>query len=1292
MFSPHEIRDVAQAGKDRDPGWYAIHRRLSIQITARLIATPVTLNQISACMLALGALGAALNASSHLLVNALGWACLYGAFLLDKVDGEVARLRRQQSVVGILLDRFHHRLVEPLLFLALGWRAFTATHSPLPLLAALATMLAANIIEETQQLPPFIAAKHARETRAWPVSGRAPSARWERAAAWMRPLKTFRMFITVLPLVAGAELLEAFTHRPATTWLLVTSAVALWLYVIFQSCYFVAGRLEADIDTLTRELPPLPAGEPEAASEPEAPAEPAVIVEPATAERPVAWPLPRRPRRSVTLAVEQADAERARTPRPDVGPLSVLLLLALLAGRAKAGTYHVGGANPCSSTGPGTLAQPYCTISAALAAHHAPGDSILVEPGVYRETVTISTSGTSGAPIVLRANGPGVVIDGADDFSAPDAWAPYAGDVWLAASVTWSPLQAFADGARLAASSTSPDSLAPGTFRYVAGQGLYVNAGGGNPGSHGTAVGHRTRAFVLSHRSWITIDGFTTGRTEDRCFSITNSSSDLDILNCTATFANKYGFYVSDGTRVRVAGCIATDNNNHGFVLTGGSTNCLIENNEGARNAVPGIRSANGLYVYNSTGNTMRRNRWHDNQDTGQDFQAGASNNLSYDNVSWKNGDHGYDHLAATGNIHLNDVAYGNYKDGFSIEGNSPGNELTNCIAVDNGLTTNEFDLWVDGSSVPGFESDDNIFWNSTSQQPVKFIATLYATLAPYQEASGQDSRTLQADPRFASPAAGDFHLLAGSPAIDNGNSSSPDWPATDADGNARVDDPAMPDSGLGPITYSDRGAFEYQPPNQPPLARLIATPLAGHAPLQVSFDASGSSDVDGMVTSYAFDFGDGTVAGPQPGATATHVFGAGSYAATVTVTDDKGASTVSAPLAVGVSPPNQPPVAVLAVSPRTGNAPLTVNASASGSSDPEGGKLSYRFDFGDSTVVGPQALPSLAHQYAAGTWTLRLVVSDPLGATGSVSTTVIVAATGPGLNLVGNPSFETDTTGWSATPGASVARAAGGFAGNWSLRVSGPPSLAAFGIDDSTPWIANAGVAGAHFRLGAWVRSSTAQGSITLQAREVAGGGPVGAAVLSAPVRLTPNWQFVTVDAVTQVYGAALDFRLLDQPLGVGEVFSVDDLTIYRVPGSAQTSQARPTDSGGDPGSTGDTDPAAAPGLPAAPGPAAAPAAAAAQAAAPTRFSVSVTPSVAASRATIAFATTTPGKVRIDLYDISGRRVRRVLDEAFLAAGYHVATLDGRNDGGAALHDGVYFYQMETAERSVTGRFVLVH
>src|SRR5262249_42846919 len=190
MLSPHEIRDVCQAGKDRDPAWYRIHRRLSIHVTAHLLRTRIQLNQISAGMLLLGALGAALETSSHLLVDALGWLCLYAAFLLDKVDGEVARYRRQESVVGILLDRFHHRLVEPLLFLAVGFRACQATGSMLPLVAALATMLAANVIEETQQLPAFVAAKHARDTHHWPAPGRGASPRWQAAAEWMKALKT----------------------------------------------------------------------------------------------------------------------------------------------------------------------------------------------------------------------------------------------------------------------------------------------------------------------------------------------------------------------------------------------------------------------------------------------------------------------------------------------------------------------------------------------------------------------------------------------------------------------------------------------------------------------------------------------------------------------------------------------------------------------------------------------------------------------------------------------------------------------------------------------------------------------------------------------------------------------------------------------------------------------------------------------------------------------------------------------------------------------------------------------
>ncbi|MDV7396117.1 PKD domain-containing protein, partial [Arthrospira platensis SPKY1] len=49
-------------------------------------------------------------------------------------------------------------------------------------------------------------------------------------------------------------------------------------------------------------------------------------------------------------------------------------------------------------------------------------------------------------------------------------------------------------------------------------------------------------------------------------------------------------------------------------------------------------------------------------------------------------------------------------------------------------------------------------------------------------------------------------------------------------------------------------------PPNQPPVASLTASPLVGDPPMLVQFDASASSDADGQIVRYDWDFGDGTV------------------------------------------------------------------------------------------------------------------------------------------------------------------------------------------------------------------------------------------------------------------------------------------------------------------------------------------------------------------------------------------------------------------------------------------------
>src|SRR5207245_759202 len=121
-----------------------------------------------------------------------------------------------------------------------------------------------------------------------------------------------------------------------------------------------------------------------------------------------------------------------------------------------------------------------------------------------------------GSPFVLRADGPGVVLDGADDFSSPVLWQVASGDVWAARSVDWAPKQVFADGARLQASTAPPFTLPAGCFRYVPRIGLFVNAGPGGPAAHGVLVGHRAHGFDLDGHSDVRIEGFTVLRSEDR--------------------------------------------------------------------------------------------------------------------------------------------------------------------------------------------------------------------------------------------------------------------------------------------------------------------------------------------------------------------------------------------------------------------------------------------------------------------------------------------------------------------------------------------------------------------------------------------------------------------------------------------------------------------------------------------------------------------------------------------------------------------------------------------------------
>jgi glucose/arabinose dehydrogenase len=94
----------------------------------------------------------------------------------------------------------------------------------------------------------------------------------------------------------------------------------------------------------------------------------------------------------------------------------------------------------------------------------------------------------------------------------------------------------------------------------------------------------------------------------------------------------------------------------------------------------------------------------------------------------------------------------------------------------------------------------------------------------------------------------------------------------------------------------------------------------------------------------------------------------------------------------------NQAPTARAGANRTSGLAPLTVNFSSAGSSDPEGGALTYAWNFGDgstSTAVNP------SHTYTSnGQRTVMLTVTDPGGRTSTASLVITVGNTAPTVAL----------------------------------------------------------------------------------------------------------------------------------------------------------------------------------------------------------------------------------------------------------------------------------------------------
>lgn len=387
-------------------------------------------------------------------------------------------------------------------------------------------------------------------------------------------------------------------------------------------------------------------------------------------------------------------------------------------------TWAVDKANgACSDSGPGTAAQPFCTITRGAKAAQ-PGDTVLVNPGTYAEVVAPPRSGVAGSPITFRANGSGVTVSGG------------------------------------------------------------------------------ASQFKISSRAWLVVDGFTVTQTTADGIAV-SSSTDIVLTHDTVSYAGKpvsgsvkRGIKVTGSSRLTISGDTVHHNTDAGIYLDGSTHDVAVIGNTAYANARQYTRAAPGIDV-RGYANTVSANVSHDNEDSGLQFYTGAHDNLVTDNVAYDNGDHGIDDLGAVNQRIVSNTVFHNVTAGINAEGGSTGVSIRNNISVDNGTPTSprtKGDIRVDSTSQTGSVVDSNLVFQDGAATYYTWGTTQYGSLAAFRAATGQEQHGTSAAPLWMNQAGRDFHLAAGSPAVDTADLSVSGQPAADIAGKA---------------PHNDRGAYE---------------------------------------------------------------------------------------------------------------------------------------------------------------------------------------------------------------------------------------------------------------------------------------------------------------------------------------------------------------------------------------------------------------------------------------------------------------------------------------------------
>ncbi len=124
-----QLRKICYRNSDKKRPLYMelFTMKISIYVTKLLLYTPVHADQVTISMVLLAVIGSGMMAFGSIPAMFIGITLIHFTVVLDNVNGEIARYRKEGSLTGTFLEELYHTVSIPFIFFSLGYGVFSHT-------------------------------------------------------------------------------------------------------------------------------------------------------------------------------------------------------------------------------------------------------------------------------------------------------------------------------------------------------------------------------------------------------------------------------------------------------------------------------------------------------------------------------------------------------------------------------------------------------------------------------------------------------------------------------------------------------------------------------------------------------------------------------------------------------------------------------------------------------------------------------------------------------------------------------------------------------------------------------------------------------------------------------------------------------------------------------------------------------------------------------------------------------------------------------------------------------------